>query len=162
MSGKILIVLCMCILSFNLVACSNKDNTQTNEIQNKGDTVSLKIDKEQVLFEEDVIVVDDDIAKVKISGKEKLTPGDSIGYIFSISNKSDEQIAFYVKNVTVDGNKHKTDLDEYLKMTLEPNTDFSTQLKISDIESLDDLKNTNGTFCIEINNDVKEYRFELE
>jgi len=159
---RILTILGICIISLNLVACANTNNTQTSGEQTKGNTVSSEINKEKDLFDEDMIIVDDEIAMVKITGKEKLIPGNSIGYSFSISNKSNEKLAFYVKDVTVDGNKYKTSLDEGLKMTLEPNTDFSTQITVLNIESLDELKNTNGIFCIEVNSDVNEYNFELE
>lgn len=162
MKRKILIMLTTCIISLNLVACNNIEDTQISDEETKGDTVSSQINKEKDLFDEEVVIIDDETAKVKISGKEKLTPGNSIGYIFSISNKSNEKLVFYVKDVTVDGNKYETSLDEGLKMTLEPNTDFSTQITVSNIESLDELKNTNGIFCIEVNSDVKEYNFELE
>lgn len=162
MRRKLLAISCISILSFNLVACSNKDNAQINEIQDSSYTESTNIDKEQILFDEEIIIVDDDIATVKIKGKEKLIPGDSIGYIFSISNKCTDKIEFYVKDITVDGNKHKTNMDEYAKMPLYPDTDFSTQFTISDIKSLDDLKNTNGVFCIKINNTIKEYKFEMK
>ena len=30
------------------------------------------------------------------------------------------------------------------------------------IESLDELKNAKGTFCIEVNDNVNEYKFEIE
>ena len=162
MKRKILTMLGTCIISLNLVACGNTDNTQVNEEKNNRDTVSSQINKEKDLFNEDVVIVDDETTKVKISGKEKLTPGNSIGYSFSISNKSNEKLVFYVKDITVDGNKYETSLDEDLKMTLEPNTDFSTQITISNIESLDKLKNTKGIFCIEVNSGIKEYNFEVE
>lgn len=162
MKRKILTMLGICIISLNLVACGNTYNTQVNEDKTNRDTVSSQINKEKDLFNEDVVIVDDETAKVKISGKEKLTPGNSIGYSFSISNKSNEKLAFYLKDITVDGNKYETSLDEGLKMTLEPNTDFSTQITILNIESLDELKNTKGTFCIEVNSEIKEYNFEVE
>ena len=47
-------------------------------------------------------------------------------------------------------------------MTLEPNTDFSTQIKVLNIESLDELKNAKGILCIEVNDNVNEYKFEIE
>ena len=93
-----LTVLVMCIMSLNLVACSNTDNTQISKEQIEENTVSSEINKEKDLFDEveinkekelfdkAVIIADDDIARVKITGKEKVTPGNSIGYIFSISN----------------------------------------------------------------------------
>ena len=162
MKRRILTIFGICIISLNLVACANTEDTQISGEQTNEDTVSLQINKEKDLFDEEVAIVDDEIAEVKIIGKEKITPGDSIGYSFSISNKSNKKIAFYVKDVTVDGNKYETSLDKSLKMTLEPNTDFSTQITISNIESLDELKNTKGIFCIEVNSDVKEYNFELE
>lgn len=169
-----LTVLVMCIMSLNLVACSNTDNTQISKEQIDENTVSSEINKEKDLFDEveinkekelfdkAVIIADDDIARVKITGKEKVTPGNSIGYSFSISNKSNKKIAFYMKNITINGNEQKTSLDENLKMTLEPNTDFSTQIKVLNIESLDELKNAKGTFCIEVNDNVNEYKFEIE
>ena len=152
-----LTVLVMCIMSLNLVACSNTDNTLSKE-QIEENTVSLEINKEKELFDKAVIISNDEIANVKITGKEKVTPGNSIGYSFSISNKSNKKIAFYMKNITINGNEQKTSLDENLKMTLEPNTDFSTQIKVLNIESLDELKNAKGIFCIEVN----EYKFEIE
>lgn len=162
MKRKILTVLGICLISFNLVACSNINETQeSDEVVNK-DTTSSQVSREEYLFDEDVVVVDNDIAQVVIRGKEKIVPGDSIGYSFSISNKSNEKIGFYVKDVTVDGKEYETSLDENLKMTLEPNTDFSTQITVSNIDSLDKLKNTKGIFSIETNEDVKEYNFELE
>ena len=157
-----LTVLVMCIMILNLVACSNTDNTQISKKQIEENTVSSEINKEKELFDKAVIIADDDIARIKITGKEKVTPGNSIGYIFSISNKSNKKIAFYMKNITINGNEQKTSLDENLKMTLEPNTDFSTQIKVLNIESLDELKNTKGTFCIEVNDNVNEYKFEIE
>lgn len=156
-----LTVLVMCIMSLNLVACSNTDNTLSKE-QIEENTVSLEINKEKELFDKAVIIANDDIANVKITGKEKVTPGNSIGYSFSISNKSNKKIAFYMKNITINGNEQKTSLDENLKMTLEPNTDFSTQIKVLNIESLDELKNAKGTFYIEANDNVNEYKFEIE
>jgi len=157
-----LTVLVMCIMILNLVACSNTDNTQISKKQIEENTVSSEINKEQDLFDKAVIIANDEIANVKITGKEKVTPGNSIGYSFSISNKSNKKIAFYMKNITINGNEQKTSLDENLKMTLEPNTDFSTQIKVLNIESLDELKNTKGTFCIEVNDNVNEYKFEIE
>ncbi|WP_282193170.1 hypothetical protein [Romboutsia ilealis] len=157
-----LTALIMCIMSLNLVACSNIDNTQISKEQIDENTVSSEINKEKELFDKAVIIADDDIARVKITGKEKVTPGNSIGYIFSISNKSNKKIAFYMKNITINGNEQKTSLDENFKMTLEPITDFSTQLKVLNIESLDELKNAKGTFRIEVNDNVNEYKFEIE
>ena len=98
-----LTVLVMFIMSLNLVACSNTDNTQISKEQIDENTVSSEINKEKDLFDEveinkekelfdkAVIIADDDIARVKITGKEKVTPGNSIGYIFSISNKSNKK-----------------------------------------------------------------------
>lgn len=157
-----LTVLIMCIMSLNLVACSNTDNTQISKKQIEENKVSSEINKEKDLFDKAVIIANDEIANVKITGKEKVTPGNSIGYIFSISNKSNKKIAFYMKNITINGNEQKTSLDENLKMTLEPNTDFSTQIKVLNIESLDELKNAKGTFGIEVNDNVNEYKFEIE
>ena len=157
-----LTVLVMCIMILNLVACSNTDNTQISKKQIEENTVSSEINKEQDLFDKAVIIANDEIANVKITGKEKVTPGNSIGYSFSISNKSNKKIAFYMKNITINGNEQKTSLDENLKMTLEPNTHFSTQIKVLSIESLAELKNTKGTFCIEVNDNVNEYKFEIE
>ena len=157
-----LTALIMCIMSLNLVACSNIDNTQISTEQIDENTVSSEINKEEELFDKALIIADDDIARVKITGKEKVTPGNSIGYIFSISNKSNKKIAFYMKNITINGNEQKTSLDENFKMTLEPITDFSTQLKVLNIESLDELKNVKGTFCIEVNDNINEYKFEIE
>ncbi len=157
-----LTVLVMCIMSLNLVACSNTDNTQISKKQIEENKVSSEINKEKDLFDKAVIIANDEIANVKITGKEKVTPGNSIGYIFSISNKSNKKIAFYMKNITINGNEQKTSLDENLKMTLEPNTDFSTQIKVLNIESLDELKNAKGTFGIEVNDNVNEYKFEIE
>lgn len=157
-----LTVLVMCIMSLNLVDCSNTDNTQISKKQIEENKVSSEINKEKDLFDKAVIIADDEIANVKITGKEKVTPGNSIGYIFSISNKSNKKIAFYMKNITINGNEQKTSLDENLKMTLEPNTDFSTQIKVLNIESLDELKNAKGIFCIEVNDNVNEYKFEIE
>lgn len=89
-----LTALIMCIMSLNLVACSNTDNTQISKEQIDENTVSSEINKEKDLFDEveinkekelfdkAVIIADDDIARVKITGKEKVTPGNSIGYIF--------------------------------------------------------------------------------
>jgi hypothetical protein len=162
MRRGILAILGICIISLNLVACSNIDETRISDKKANEDTASLEINKEKDLFDEDVTIVNDEIAEVKIVGKEKIKQGNSIGYIFSISNKNNEKIGFYVKDITVDGNKHETSLDEGSKMTLEPNTNFSTQITISDIESLDKLHNTKGVFCIEVNSDVNEYKFELE
>ena len=106
-----LTVLVMCIMSLNLVACSNTDNTLSKE-QIEENTVSLEINKEKELFDKAVIIANDEIANVKITGKEKVTPGNSIGYSFSISNKSNKKIAFYMKNITINGNEQKTSLDE--------------------------------------------------
>ena len=139
-----LTALIMCIMSLNLVACSNTDSTQISKEQIEENTVSseinkgkdlfdeVEINKEKELFDKAVIIADDDIARVKMTGKEKVTPGNSIGYIFSISNKSNKKIAFYMKNITIN------------------------------IESLDELKNAKGTFCIEVNDNVNEYKFEIE
>ena len=99
-----LTVLVMCIMSLNLVACSNTDNTQISKEQIEENTVSSEINKEKELFDKAVIIANDEIANVKITGKEKVTPGNSIGYIFSISNKSNKKIAFYMKNKTINGN----------------------------------------------------------
>ena len=157
-----LTVLVMFIMSLNLVACSNTDNTQISKKQIEENKVSSEINKEKELFDKAVIIANDEIANVKITGKEKVTPGNSIGYIFSISNKSNKKIAFYMKNITINGNEQKTSLDENFKMTLEPNTDFSTKITVLNIESLDELKNAKGIFCIEVNDNVNEYKFEIE
>ena len=72
-------------------ACSNTDNTQISKKQIEENKVSSEINKEKDLFDKAVIIADDEIANVKITGKEKVTPGNSIGYIFSISNKSNKK-----------------------------------------------------------------------
>ena len=96
MRRRKLTALIMCIMSLNLVTCSNTDNTKISKEQIDENTVSSEINKEKNLFDEveinkekelfdkAVIIADDDIARVKITGKEKVTPGNSIGYIFSI------------------------------------------------------------------------------
>ena len=76
-----LTVLVMCVMSLNLVACSNTDNTLSKE-QIEENTVSLEINKEKELFDKAVIIANDEIANVKITGKEKVTPGNSIGIVF--------------------------------------------------------------------------------
>ena len=87
-----LTVLVMCIMILNLVACSNTDNTQISKKQIEENTVSSEINKEQDLFDKAVIIANDEIANVKITGKENVTPGNSIGYSFSISNKSNPEL----------------------------------------------------------------------
>ena len=47
-----LTVLVMCIMSLNLVACSNTDNTQISKEQIDENTVSSEINKEKDLFDE--------------------------------------------------------------------------------------------------------------
>ena len=165
MKSKILYLLGICVLSLSLVACSNKKHTQTEEFPKEElqqeDLVSEKTNKEEILFDKDVIIVDGDIT-VTVQGKSKVTPGESIGYMYKVSNMSNENIEFYVKDVEVDGVSFKTDLNESTKMPLQSLTDFSTQIKILNIESLDELKNAKGTFCIEANDNVNEYKFEIE
>lgn len=165
MKKKVLALLTIYVLSFALVACSNKENTQTEELSKEElqqeDTVSEKPKKEEILFDKDVIIVEGDIT-VTVQGKSKVTPGDSIGYMYKVSNMSKENIEFYVKDVKVDGVAFKTDLDESSKMPLQSLTDFSTQMTFKEITSLEDLKNTTGTFCIKTNEGVDEYKFELE
>ena len=75
---------------------------------------------------------------------------------------SKENIEFYVKDVEVDWVAFKTDLDESTKMPLQSLADFSTQMTFMEIASLEDLKNTTGTFCIKTSEGVEEYKFELE
>lgn len=165
MKKKILALLSICVFSFGLVACSNKENTQTEELpkeeSQQEDTVSEKSEKEEILFDKEVVIIDGDIT-VTVQGKSKLTPGDSIGYMYKVSNMSEENIEFYVKDVEVDGVAFKTDLDESTKMPLQSLTDFSTQMTFTDVASIEDLKNTTGTFCIKTNEGVDEYKFELE
>ena len=165
MKKKVLALLSICVLSFGLVACANKENTQTEDLSKEEsqqeDTVYEKPEKEEILFDKDVIIVKGDIT-VTVQGKSKITPGDSIGYMYKVSNTSKENIEFYVKDVKVDGVAFKTDLDESSKMPLQSLTDFNTQMTFNDITSLEDLKNTTGTFCIKTNKGVDEYKFELE
>ena len=165
MKRKVLALLSICVLSFGLVACSNKENIQTEELPKKEsrqeDTVSQKTKKEEILFDKDVIIVEGDIT-VTVQGKSKVMPGDSIGYMYKVSNMSKENIEFYVKDVEVDGVAFKTDLDESTKMPLQSLADFSTQMTFMEIASLEDLKNTTGTFCIKTSEGVEEYKFELE
>ena len=165
MKSKILYLLGICVLCLSLVACSNKKNTQTEEFPKEElqqeDLVSEKTNKEEILFDKDVIIVDGDIT-VTVQGKSKVTPGESIGYMYKVSNMSNENIEFYVKDVEVDGVSFKTDLNESTKMPLQSLTDFSTQMTFMEITSLEDLKNTKGTFCIKTSEGVDEYKFELE
>ena len=165
MKRNILVLLSICVLSLGLVACSNKENTQTEELPKEElqqeDTVSEKTEKEEILFDKDVIIVEGDIT-VTVQGKSKVMPGDLIGYMYKVSNMSEENIEFYVKDVEVDGVAFKTDLDESTKMPLQSLTDFSTQMTFMGITSLEDLKNTKGTFCIKTSEGIDEYKFELE
>lgn len=61
MKRKILALLSICVLSFGLMACSNKENTQTEELpkeeSQQEDTVSEKPEKEEILFDKEVIDV---------------------------------------------------------------------------------------------------------
>ena len=91
MKSKILYLLGICVLSLSLVACSNKKNTQTEEFPKEElqqeDLVSEKTNKEEILFDKDVIIVDGDIT-VTVQGKSKVTPGESIGNMYKVSNMS--------------------------------------------------------------------------
>lgn len=75
MKRKILVLLSICVLSLGLVACSNKENTQTEELPKEElqqeDTVSEKTEKEEILFDKDVIIVEGDIT-VTVQGKRKV------------------------------------------------------------------------------------------
>lgn len=155
MKRKILALLSICVLSLGLVACSNKENTQ------KEDTVAEKPEKEEILFDKEVIIAEGEIT-VTVKGKNKITPGDSVGYMYKVSNMSDENIEFYVKDVEVDGLASKIDINGGLNMSLQSLTEFSTQMTFTDITSLEDLKNTTGTFCIKTKEGVDEYKFEIE
>ena len=159
MKRKILVLLSICVLSFPLVACSNKENTQTEKLPKE------ESQKEEILFDKEVIIVEGDITVI-VKGKSKLTPWDSAGYMYEVSNMSDEDIELYVKDVKVDGVECTTNLDESIKMEIESLTSVSARMRIdtieSDIDSLEDLKNTTGTFCIKTNKGVEEYKFELE
>ncbi len=165
MKGKILVLLGICVFSLGLMACSNNETTQIDtlakEESQQQDLVSKKPKKEEILFDKDIIITEGDIT-VTVQGKNKITPGDSIGYMYKVSNMSNENIEFYVKDVEVDGVAFKTNLDESTKMPLQSLTDFSTQMTFIDITSLEDLKNTTGIFCIKTNEGVDEYKFELE
>lgn len=153
MIKKVLILMGTLILIISLTACST-----TDKISDKDKSKSNKMKNEEILFEKPIVIVDNDMVKIVIKGKEKIYEGNSIGYITSVENKSDKSIKVIVDQFLVDG---KEELNDF-SWPIEPNTMLTTQMSAVNVKSLDNLKNSEGVFRVEINDKIKEYKFDLE
>lgn len=132
--------------------------------------------KNNIDFEENIVLIDNEICKVEFTGKSKLklvngkevqnkkkTLGtEFVGYKYNIENKSDSNIEVYIKYATVGDYTDKFNLDEQIPKGKKAKG-FACLQKTN---SLDNLKSVSGTIvvCNEKNNEVKvkSYDFKID
>lgn len=132
--------------------------------------------KNNIDFEENIVLIDNEICKVEFIGKSKLklvngkevqnnkkTLGtEFVGYKYNIENKSDSNIEVYIKYATVGDYTDKFNLDEQIPKGKKAKG-FAYLQKTN---SLDDLKSVSGTIvvCNKKNNEVKvkSYDFKID
>lgn len=132
--------------------------------------------KNNIDFEENIVLIDNEICKVEFIGKSKLklvngkevqnnkkTLGtEFVGYKYNIENKSDSNIEVYIKYATVGDYTDKFNLDEQIPKGKKAKG-FACLQKTN---SLDNLKSVSGTIvvCNEKNNEVKvkSYDFKID
>ena len=132
--------------------------------------------KNNIDFEENIVLIDNEICKVEFTGKSKLklvngkevqnkkkTLGtEFVGYKYNIENKSDSNIEVYIKYATVGDYTDKFNLDEQIPKGKKAKG-FACLQKTN---SLDNLKSVSGTIvvCNEKNNEVKvkSYDFKVD
>ena len=164
MNKRLIIITSLILILSMMIGCTKQE--EKPPLEDLDDKVKVEnMDKhiEKVMFDEEIVIVNEGDIKVIIEGKSKNTPGDATGYLYKVSNMTDNNIYYYVKDLLIDGVEYKTDMDENIKMPATSLTQVSTQMTIFDINSLDELKNASGVFCI-LNNDnsVDEYEFEIK
>lgn len=132
--------------------------------------------KNNIDFEENIVLIDNEICKIEFTGKSKLNlvngkevqnkkkslGTEFVGYKYNIENKSDSNIEVYIKYATVGDYTDKFNLDEQIPAGKKAKG--FAYLQKTDL--LDDLKLVSGTIgvCNEKNNEVevKSYDFKID
>lgn len=132
--------------------------------------------KNNIDFEENIVLIDNEICKVEFTGKSKLNllngkevqnkkkslGTEFVGYKYNIENKSNSNIEVYIKYVTIGEYTDKFNLNEQIPSGKKAKG-FAYLQKT---DSLDDLKSVNGTIvvCSGQNDEfeVKSYDFKID
>lgn len=169
MKKTICLLLIVCFICTSICACGDSNTSESVSATNSTttsaeintedstteDTISdesIETAEEAKFLEQDKVLVDNDMIKVTLN--DEVEESYYVGYNVTIENKSDYYILVSMDNTSVDGFMTYISLQNN---TLAPEKKAKTNMQIytdnSDVKTLDDLKNIEGTFTVSTNND---------
>lgn len=156
MNKKILSLIAVGVLSISLVACSSGESEKVDG--GNATAVEEKNDGNEETKKEEIVLVDDELAKIVVTEK-KVDPFGA-GYVVSVENKSDKKIIVQTRDTSVDGTME----EPIFSIEVMPGKKANDMMQFTNITELEGLKNVEGKLVILDENfmDIKSYDMTLE
>lgn len=144
------------VMAMSFVACSNPE---TSKVESGSATLVEEQKDEAEVKQEEVVLVDDDLAKIVVTEKfndEILGPS----YKVSVENKTDKKIIVQTRDVSIDGVME----EPIFSVEVTAGKKANDNMTFMNIESLEALKNLEGKLVIIDENfsDIKSYDMTIE
>lgn len=145
------------VMAMSFVACSNPE---TSKVESGSATPVEEQKDEAEVKQEEVVLVDDDLAKIVVTEKindEIFGPS----YKVSVENKTDKKIMVQTRDVSIDGVME----DPIFSVEVTAGKKANDNMTFMNIESLEELKNLEGKLVIiddESYNDLRSYDITIE
>lgn len=156
MNKKILSLIAVGVLSISLVACSSGESEKVDG--GNATAVEEKNDGNEETKKEEIVLVDDELAKIVVT--EKKADPFGAGYVVSVENKSDKKIIVQTRDTSVDGTME----EPIFSIEVMPGKKANDMMQFTNITELEGLKNVEGKLVILDENfmDIKSYDMTLE
>ena len=156
MNKKILSLIAVGVLSISLVACSSGESEKVDG--GNATAVEEKNDGNEETKKEEIVLVDDELAKIVVT--EKKADPFGAGYVVSVENKSDKKIIVQTRDTSVDGTME----EPIFSIEVRPGKKANDMMQFTNITELEGLKNVEGKLVILDENfmDIKSYDMTLE
>ncbi|WP_276699641.1 hypothetical protein [Romboutsia ilealis] len=144
------------VMAMSFVACSNPE---TSKVESGSATPVEEQKDEAEVKQEEVVLVDDDLAKIVVTEKfndEIFGPS----YKVSVENKTDKKIIVQTRDVSIDGVME----EPIFSVEVTAGKKANDNMTFMNIESLEALKNLEGKLVIVDENfsDIKSYDMTIE
>ena len=135
---KSLSVLLVGAIAMSMVACSEPETEKVDG----GSAAPIEKNKDEETKQEEVVLVDDELAKISITEKKKDVLG--AGYTVLVENKSDKKIIVQTRDVSIDGTMEEA----IFSPEVMPGKKANDMMQFMNIQEIDNLKNVEGKITI--------------
>lgn len=154
--SKSIRLILMGVLAMSFVACSTPE---TSKVESGSATPVEEQKDEAKEIQEEVVLVDDELAKIVISEKfndEVFGPS----YKVSVENKTDQKIIVQTRDVSIDGVME----EPIFSVEVTAGKKANDNMTFMNVEGLDNLKNLEGKLVIIDENfsDIRSYDMTIE